>query len=216
MGAKSFTRYYRDPTFKASVDEQFAIADAATEKGVWITYAIHDPTRTDYIGGEQDGLIIYVGLSKEFGKRVRKRMRTAGTAMRRPTDRIDGACYDIMVKGPAPRFKVRERTASAIDGLISETNTAKRLLKAGYPLLNQWTEQAIGGLDMDRYRVPHDWLWPMTVSDAIGSDIGLIVRDPEEGTEMEADLAVFPQTMRIRDIKAALKERGKRTRLYVR
>jgi hypothetical protein len=217
MGWKGFTRYYRDPEFRVAVDEQFALADAATEAGVWITYAIHDPTRVDQIGGERDGLIIYVGQSKEFRKRIRKRMSNAGRAVRRPTDRIDGACYDIMTKGPPPRFSVRERTHSAIDSLVSETNTAKRLLAAGYPLLNQWTEQKFGGLDIDRQSIPHDWLWPITAADAIGSSIELIVRDNATGQELTVDLEAFPSTVRLREIRASiLKTGGRNVRLHVR
>jgi hypothetical protein len=203
MAGKSFTRYYRDAAFRAAVDEQFSGADAATEPGVWITYAVHDPTRIDHIGGEADGLIIYVGQSKEFRKRIRKRMRDAGTATRRPTDRIDGACYDITSKGPPPRFTVLERTRSAIDSLISETNHAKRLLAAGYPLLNQWTEQKFGGI-VDRHTIPHAWLWPMTASDATGSNIDVIVRDKASGGEVVIDLSTFPASTRLREIKASL------------
>jgi hypothetical protein len=204
MAGKRFTRYYGDAAFQAALDDQFARADIATEPGVWITYAIHDPTRPDHIGGEADGLIIYVGESKEFAKRIRKRMRNAGTATRKPTDGIDGACYEMMARGHPPRFTVLERTASAIDALISETNWTKRLRAAGYPLLNQWTEQKFGGLDIDRYTVPHDWLWPITVSDAIGSRVDLVVRDKASGNETVVDLATFPASMRLREIKASL------------
>jgi hypothetical protein len=217
MGGKGFTRYYRDPEFRAAVDEQFALADAATVRGGWVTYAIHDPSKVDHVGGEGEGLIIYVGQSKEFGKRVRKRMRDAGKATTRPTDRIDGACYDIMRRGPAPRFTVRETTSSAVDSLISETNTAKRLLARGYPLLNQWTEQKFGGQDIDRYTIPHDWLWPITASDALGSCVELIVRDLGTGKEMVLDLGAFPPSMRLREIKAHIKQAGGRgVRLHVR
>ena len=66
MGGKAFTRYYRDPQFRAGVDEQFAMADAVTRPGVCITYAIHDPTRPDHIDGRAEGLVIYVGQTKEF------------------------------------------------------------------------------------------------------------------------------------------------------
>jgi hypothetical protein len=214
MSGKSFTRYYRDPQFRAEVDEQFAWADAAVAEGEWITYAIHNPTVADRIGQRPEGPIIYVGQSKEFPKRVRKRMRNAGTAVRRPTDRIDGACYDIMSNGRAPRFTVLEKTATAIDSLISETNWTKRLRAAGYTLLNQWTEQKFGGLEIERHTVPHDWLWPLTASDAVGSGIDLIVSD---GTlELVADMASFPPKTRLREIRELLKGQGKRARLHVR
>jgi hypothetical protein len=216
MTGKRFTRYYQDPGFRSAVDEQFARADAATSPGSWITYAIHDPNRIDHIAGEPDGLIIYVGQSKNFRTRIRKRMKAAGTAMSRPRDRIGGACYDIMSQGAPPCFSVRERTHSAVDSLISETNTAKQLLRAGYPLLNQWAEQKFAGLDIDRFTVPFDWLWPMTAADAIGSEIDLILRDRETGEEMVADLSTFPPDTRLREIKALLKDKGLAARLHVR
>ena len=171
MTGKSFTRYYRDGLFRAAVDDQFEKADAATKCGACITYAIHDPTRSDLIGHHADGPIIYVGQSKEFGKRIRRRMRDAGTAIRRPRDRIDGACYDIMARGAVPRFSVLDETDCVLDSLVSETNWTKRLHAQGYTLLNQWTEQKFGGLEIDRRSAPHEWLWPMTASDAIASGV---------------------------------------------
>lgn len=215
MPGKRFTRYFRDPQFRAAVDEQFARAEATHETGIWITYAIHDPTKPDRLG-KPEGTIIYVGQSKEFPKRVRKRMRNAGTATNRPTDRIDGACYDIMMRGGVPRFTVLDRVSTAIDSLISETNWTKTLHEAGYRLLNQWTEQKFGGAHIDRYTVPHDWLWPMTVVDAIGSEIDLLISDPETAQELIADLTSFPPKTRLRDIRAIMKMQGRRARLIVR
>ena len=216
MGGKRFTRYFRDPDFRAAVDEQFALADAATEPGVFITYAIHDPTRPDHIGARPDGLILYVGQSKEFSKRIRKRMRNAGTATSRPPDRIDGASYDIMARGGVPRFTVLERVPTAIESLVSETNWTKRLRTQGYPLLNQWTEQKFAGKDIDRHTVPHDWLWPLTAADALGSGIDLIIRDPASGAETMVDLSNIEPATRLRDIRSKVKETGARVRLYVR
>ena len=213
MSGKSFTRYYRDPHFKAAVDEQFASADARTRRGICVTYAIHDPTRSDEIEGRPEGLIIYVGQSKEFQKRVRKRMRNAGKAVKRPTDRIDGACYDIMARGGVPRFSVLEETNCVLDSLVSETNWSKKLRARGYPLLNQWTEQKFGGVEIDRRTVPHDWLWPMTTSDAIASNVEFIVSD---GTmEIAADLSAFPPSMRLREIREMMKSDGRKARLRV-
>lgn len=213
MSGRRFTRYYADPSFKLAIDEQFARADAATKAGICITYAIHDPTRIDHIGGRADGLIIYVGQTKEFRKRIRKRMRDAGTAVRRPRDRIDGACYDIMARGAVPRFSVLDEADCVLDSLVSETNWSKRLRAQGYPLLNQWTEQKFGGLEIDRSTVPHDWLWPMTVADAIASNVDLIVSD---GTmQIVADLSTFPPSMRLREIRDTMKAAGRMARLHV-
>jgi hypothetical protein len=178
-------------------------------------YAFHDPTQPDHIGGEPEGLIIYVGETKEFAKRVRKRMRNAGTATSRPEDSIDGACYDIMLKWQAPKFTIRERTRSKLDSLVSETNTAKRLLGAGYLLLNKWTEQKFGGREMGCSDVPHNWLWPLTVSDAIASEIGVIIRDVQTGKEIEVDLSALSPATRLRDIKAQV-GLGRQVRLHVR
>ena len=213
MPAKRFTRYYADSVFKSAVDEQFAKADSATKSGVCITYAIHDPTRCDHIGGRADGLIIYVGQTKEFRKRIRKRMRDAGTAITRPRDRIDGACYDIMARGGVPRFSVLDETDCVLDSLVSETNWSKRLRAQGYPLLNQWTEQKFGGVDIDRRTVPLDWLWPITTQDAIASNVDLIVSEGRH--EIAADLSTFPATMRLREIRDLMKSAGRRLRLHV-
>jgi hypothetical protein len=182
--------------------------------GICITYAIHDPTRPDHISGHADGLIIYVGQTKEFRKRIRKRMRNAGTAVRRPRDRIDGACYDIMVRGGVPRFTVLEETTCVLDSLVSETNWSKRLRNRGYPLLNQWTEQKFGGREIDRRTVPHDWLWPMTAADAIASEVDLIISD--EAQDIVADLGAFPSAMRLREIRDLMRSAGRKARLYVR
>ena len=116
---KGFTRYYRDGAFKADVDEQFALAAAATRPGLWITYAIHDPTQLDYIENRPEGLIRYVGQSKQFATRVRDRMTTAGRAVKQPTDKIDDLLYDIMRRGPAPRWTVLDEVRSAIESLVS-------------------------------------------------------------------------------------------------
>lgn len=189
-------------------------ADAACRPGVCITYAIHDPTRSDYVRGCADGLIIYVGQTKEFRKRIRKRMRNAGTAVARPRDRIDGACYDIMARGGVPRFSVLEKTYCVLDSLVSETNWSKRLRVQGYPLLNQWTEQKFAGIEIDRRTVPHGWLWPITAEDAIASNVDLILSDGAD--EIAADLSIFPATMRLREIRDLMKSAGRKARLYVR
>ena len=213
---KGFTRYYRDASFRADVDAQFVRADHAASPGTWITYAIHDPTRDDHIEKRPDGLIIYVGQSKEFGKRVRKRMRNAGIALNRPRDRIDGACYDIMRSGKAPRFSVIEETQTALDSLVSETNWSKLLRRKGYPLLNQWTEQKFVGDDLDRMDVPHAWIWPFTVSDALGSRIDLIALEPTDGKSVLVDLSTFPAKTRLREIREHLRQSGRQARLRIR
>ena len=214
---KGFTRYYRDPAFCAEVDQQFEMAKAATRPGIWITYAIHDPSEVDHIGNRPDGLIRYVGQSKQFGTRVRDRMASAGRATRHPTDRIDGLLYEIMSNnGPAPRWSVLDEVTTAIESFVSETNWTIRLRAQGYPLVNQWAEQRLGTLEIDRYGVPTKRLWPITAADAIGSDIDVVILDPATGEEIEFDLAALPPHTRLQKIKAHAKDRGCRARLVVR
>jgi hypothetical protein len=213
---KGFSRYYRDPLFKSEVDNQFALADASTHSGTWVTYAIHDPSREDHVGGHGEGLIVYVGQSKQFGTRVRDRMRSAGGAIRRPTDHIDGLLYDIMARGPAPRWSVLEEVASAIDSFVSETNWTTRMRAQGNPLVNQWIEQRWGTLEVDRYGVPHKRLWAITVSDAIGSGIEVAVSDPATDEQVMVDLETLPPNTRLQKVKAHASQTGRRARLIVR
>jgi hypothetical protein len=213
---KGFTRYYCEPAFKAEVDAQFALASAATQPNVWITYAIHDPSQPDHIEDRPEGLIRYVGQSKQFATRVRDRMASAGRAVKHPTDNIDGLLYAIMCRGPAPRWSVLEQVHSAMDSLVSETNWTIRLRAKGYPLVNQWTEHKLGTLEIDRYSVDHKRLWPITTADAMGSDIDVIVRDLSSGEEILIDLSLFPPNTRLQNIKADAKSKCRRARLIVR
>lgn len=207
------TRYAADLRFRAAVDEQLRLADAAALPDAWIIYAIHDPSRPDTIGGAVDGLIVYIGQTKLFGKRVRKHLRNGGRATTRPRDRVEGGCYDIMARGFVPRFSVRETCRSAIDALIAETNLARRMIALGCPLLNRWPEQRAAGPDIHRRQVRHAWLWPLSVADAMGSRVGLVAS--HDGTSLPIDLTGFPSTMRLSQIRLALKERGIGSKLKV-
>jgi hypothetical protein len=218
---KRFTRYWRDREFRAAVDEEFARATVASAEGGWITYGIYDSLRPDP-SGRYPGLIIYVGQTKEFSKRVRKRMSDAGRATTRPTDRIDGALYDLMKRGGVPRFLVLDRVTNAIDSFVSETNWAKQLRAEGYPLLNQWTEQRFGGLPIDRYTVPHDWLRRLAVEDALEAGIEIILRKKATGEEIMLDLLAFRPKELLRAVRSGalnrMKELGEAAtvRLHVR
>ena len=215
MNGKRFTRYYQDNRFRAAIDEQLAKADAVVQNEAWLIYAIHDPSQVDEIGNEEDGPIIYVGLTKRFSRRIRQRMKAAGTATTRPTDYVEGMCYDLMRRGYVPRFSIRAHASSALDGLVAETNTANAALAAGYRVLNRLAEQKTGGPALTRSQIPHTWLWPLSVSDAIGSGIELIVVDPQSRKQTTADLSSFPSSMRLAAIRTALAERHLRSRLLV-
>jgi hypothetical protein len=53
----------------------------------------------------------------------------------------------------------------------------------------------------------------MTASDAIASDVDLIISN---GTmEIEADLSAFPASMRLREIRDMMKLHGRKARLHV-
>jgi hypothetical protein len=205
---KRFTRYWRDREFRAAVDEEFARAALASAEGGWITYGIYDSLRPDP-SGRYPGLIIYVGQTKEFSKRVRKRMSDAGRATARPTDRIDGALYDLMQRGGVPCFLVLDRVTNAIDSFVSETNWAKQLRAQGYPLLNQWTEQRFGGLPIDRYTVPHDWLRRLAVEDALEAGIDMVLRKKATGEEVMLDLSAFRPKEFLRAVRSAALQRMK-------
>ena len=213
---KGFTRYFRDPAFRAEVDAQLSLATMASKPGIWITYAIHDPTKQDHIADHPNGLIVYVGQSKQFAVRVKDRIRSAGRAVRRPTDKIDGLLYDIMARGPAPRWSVLEEVHSAIESLVSETNWTIRLRRQGYPLVNQWTEHKLGTSEIDRYAVNPKRLWPITAKDALGSQIDVAIRDPSTGEELLVDLATLPPNTRLEKLKSHARANGRRARLIVR
>lgn len=214
---KRFTRYYREPDFRLQVDEQLALAKAATVPGSWITYAIHDPSAPDHIDNRPQGIIRYVGQSKQFHIRVKDRMASAGRAIKRPSDHIDGLLYEIMARGgPAPKWTILERVQTAIDSLVSETNWTTRLRARGYPLVNRWSEQRLGTLDIDRYGVPEKRLWALTAADAIGSDIDVLIHDPATRQDLMFDLTAMPPTTRLQKIRAHASSRGCRARLIVR
>jgi len=189
------------------MDREIARATEVAKEGGWITYAIHDPTTPDTIG-EFNTMIIYVGQSKQFGIRVDDRLKTAGRAVKRPTDRIDGALWDVMRRGRVPRFRVIERMPDAISSFVSETNWAKQYLKQGYPLRNKWTEQKFGGLAIDRYTVPHEWLWRLAVEDALEARFNLILKNKNTGEELPLDLSPFRPKELLRKVRSLALERA--------
>lgn len=203
---RRFTRYYYDPRFREAIDRERERARREAELGGWVTYAIHDPTRPDSVG-EFRTLIIYVGQTKQFGYRVTARLRSAGMAVRRPRDRIDGALYDVMSRGAVPRFRVIERTVDAVDSFVSETNWAKRYLAAGYPLLNKWTEQRFAGRPVDRASIPQSWLWRLAVEDALEANLDLVLFNETTGEELTIDLELWRRKELLRVVKKSILER---------
>lgn len=194
------TRYWSDSEFREAIEREKARARKEADAGGWITYAIHDPTTPDTIGSFNT-MIVYVGQSKQFGVRVDKRLRNAGTAVKRPTDRIDGALWDVMSRGAVPRFRVIERVNDALASFVSETNWCLQYIEEGYPLRNKWKEQRSGASRMDRYSVPHKWLWRLAVEDAIEANFDLIVRSKTKAQEEALDLSVWEPKRLLREVK---------------
>lgn len=85
-----------------------------------------------------------------------------------------------------------------------------------YPLVNQWTEHKLGTLEIDRYGLDPKRLWPITAADAIGSNIDLVVYDPQSHEEVLVDLTTVPPNTRLQIVKAHAKAKGRRARLIIR
>ena len=64
--------------------------------------------------------------------------------------------------------------------------------------------------------VPHDWIWPLTAADALGSALDLIISGPETDLDVIADLTTFPPDARRREIRALLTAQGRRAPIVVR
>jgi len=193
-------RYNDDLRFRAAIDREKARAREEARLGGWITYAIHDPTAPDTIG-EFNTLIIYVGQTKQFGTRVDSRLRSAGTAVKRPKKWIDGALWDVMSRGRVPRFRVIERVGDAIASFVSETNWAKRYIEQGYPLRNKWVEQQFAGKPIDRETVPHEWLWRLAVEDAIEARFDLILHNKTSGENLVLNLSMWRPKELLRNVR---------------
>lgn len=67
---KRSTRYYYDPHFRVQIDCEEERARHEAALGGWVTYAIHDPTRTDNVG-EFNTLIMYVGRRSSLASGLR-------------------------------------------------------------------------------------------------------------------------------------------------
>ena len=126
---KRVTRYWQGPEFRTAVDREKARARVESEQKERVTYAIHDPTTPDYVG-EFNTLIVYVGQSKDFGSRVDRRLREAGTATRRPTSHVEGLMYDIMRRGGVPAVS-GDRACRQRHRLSSQKPTGRSDHRAG-------------------------------------------------------------------------------------
>lgn len=155
----------------ARIDAEVARARAAEAEGGWVTYLIRDPRHPDKLGNPA-GTPIYVGQSKEFGKRVRSRFdkcEKAGTAR----DNIERRVADLLRAGEVPRYEVLERTPTRLASLISETNWARRCIRRGYDIANLLPEQRKNAGNIARDEIPASWIWPFQLDEALSDGISL-------------------------------------------
>ena len=89
---------------EAAIGSTIAAARAAEREGGWITYLARDPRRLDLKGNPV--WPIYVGQSKEFGKRLRNHLRTS-EKLAQAHDSVRKRFRQILHDGHVPIFEVR-------------------------------------------------------------------------------------------------------------
>ncbi len=160
-------RYYADPERRrvaALIDAEVQKAREAEKAGGWVTYLIRDPRSRDKRGNP--GLPIYVGQTKEFGRRVRSRFdRCEKVATAR--DSIERRVAELLHQGIVAQYEVLERAPTRLASLVSETRWARRCVSRGYDIANRWAEHRATDPSFDRHDVPTVRLWGFTLDEAI-------------------------------------------------
>ena len=148
-------------------------ARAAEREGGWITYLARDPRKPDLRGNP--GWPIYVGQSKEFGKRVRNHLRTS-EKLAQAHDSVRKRIREILHEGHVPIFEVLDRQPTRLDSLVSETNFARACRRRGYQIANLRRLQNVAGPPVTRQDIPVDWLWEFSLEEANadGIDVEII------------------------------------------
>lgn len=160
-------RYYADPERRrvaALIDAEVQKAREAEKGGGWITYLIRDPRWPDKRGGL--GVPIYVGQTKEFGRRVRSRFdrcEKAATAK----DSVERRIAELLHEGIVAQYEVLERAPTHLSSLVSETHWARRCVSRGYDIANRWAEHRAPDAPFNRLDVPTTRLWEFTLDEAI-------------------------------------------------
>lgn len=145
-----------------------AAARIAEREGGWITYLARDPRRLDLKGNR--GWPIYVGQSKEFGKRVRNHLRTS-EKLARSHDSVRRRFKEILHAGHVPMFEVLDRQPTRLQSLLSETNFARLCRRRGYDIANLRSLQKQGDTPITRHDIPIDWLWEFSLAEAVADGI---------------------------------------------
>jgi hypothetical protein len=142
----------RGPTSQteAAIRATIAVARAAEMGGGWITYLARDPRQPDLKGNR--GWPIYVGQSKEFGKRVRKHLRTS-EKLAMAHDSVRKRIREMLHDGHVPIFEVLDRQSTR------------------YDIANLRRLQNEAGPPVTKHDIPTNWLWEFGLGDAIADGI---------------------------------------------
>lgn len=156
---------------EAAIRAAIVAARDAEREGGWITYLARDPREVDLKGNI--GWPIYVGQSKEFGKRVRNHLRTS-EKQAQAHDSVRKRISEILHDGHVPVFEVLDRQPTRLLSLVSETNFARACRRRGYDIANLRRLQNAAGPPITRHDIPADWLWEFSLEEAAAD--GLQVR----------------------------------------
>ena len=156
------------PEVEAAISAAILAAQAAEREGGWVTYLARDPRRLDLKGNW--GWPIYVGQTKEFGKRVRNHLRTS-EKLAQAHDSVRKRIRQILHDGHVPIFEVLDRQPTRLSSLVSETNFARACRRRGYDIANLRRLQNEAGPPVARRDIPTDWLWEFSLEEAIADAI---------------------------------------------
>lgn len=180
----------RRPTseVEAAVRAAIVAAQAAEREGGWITYLARDPRQVDLKGNR--GWPIYVGQSKEFGKRVRNHLRTS-EKLAQAHDSVRKRIKEILHDGYVPVFEVLDRQPTRLLSLLSETNFARACRRRGYDIANLRRLQNEAGPPITRQDIPLEWLWEFRLEEAIADGIQLRIGCKACGAALAVELGPF-------------------------
>jgi hypothetical protein len=173
---------------EAAIRTAIATARAAEREGGWITYLARDPRQLDLKGNV--GWPIYVGQSKELGKRVRNHLRTS-EKLSQAHDSVRKRIKAILHDGHVPIFEVLDRQPTRLLSLVSETNFARACRRRGYDIANLRRLQNEAGPPITTHDIPSDWLWEFSLVEGIADGIRVRLGCRECRESLLIDLSQF-------------------------
>ena len=188
---------------EAGIRSAIEVAREAERERGWITYLARDPRRMDLKGNP--GWPIYVGQTKEFGKRVRNHLRTS-EKLAQAHDSVRKRIREILHAGHVPIFEVLERQPTRLLSLVSETNFARACRRRGYDIANLRSLQNVAGPPIDRRDIPADWLWEFSLEEAIADGIRLRIGCKSCGEAISLEASLFQH---LEDLPKDLRAIGK-------